>query len=247
VLLGGVHHWSPDGTVEVVVPKRRGIGGLVLHADGGLVVAGRDVSHFGAGEPRRLLELPGVVGFNDMITDARGRVYVGSLRSPALTDQPRVPGELWRIDGPGRATEVYADVPFANGVGFSPDGKTIYQSDYDSRVVLAHDLGGDGRGLNRRILARVPANPDGLCVDSAGTLWVALAGGGGVARLLPSGEPDGILEIPASFVSSVCFGGADGRDLFVTTGDNREHPERQGTIFRTRVDVPGLIAPPARV
>ena len=53
--------------------------------------------------------------------------------------------------------------------------------------------------------------------------------------------------MPASFVTSLCFGGADRRDLYVTTADNAEAPERRGSIFRARADVPGLEVPAARV
>ena len=163
---GGVHRLAPDGSRSTVVPKRRGVGGLVLHADGGVVVSGRDVVHVRDGVSRLLLAVDGVVGFNDLTTDAEGRVYVGSLRTSAFETGPRTPGELWRIDGAGRAAEVYGGIEFANGVGFSPDGRTIYHSSYSEGVVLAHDLGSDGVARNRRIFARVPrGRPDGLAVD----------------------------------------------------------------------------------
>jgi len=245
---GGVYRRAPDGAVSVVVPKRRGVGGLVLNADGGVVVSGRDVSHVREGETRVLLTVEGVLGFNDLTTDAAGRVFVGSLRSPALQNEGRVPGELWRVDGPGRAVEVYRDVAFANGVGFAPDGRTIYHSSYSEGLVLAHDLAEDGRGVNRRVFARVPrGNPDGLAVDEAGGVWVALGSGGAIARFRPDGELERVLAVPAPFVASLCFGGADRRDLYVTTSGNSEHPERRGTVFRTRADVPGLVVPLARV
>src|SRR4029077_10318130 len=115
VLGGGVYRRSPDGTIETIVPKRRGVGGLVLHADGGVVVSGKNVVHVRDGETRVLLEVEGALGFNDLTTDREGRVFVGSLRSSAFEPGPRVPGELWRIDGERRATEVYRGIEFANG------------------------------------------------------------------------------------------------------------------------------------
>jgi sugar lactone lactonase YvrE len=48
-------------------------------------------------------------------------------------------------------------------------------------------------------------------------------------------------------VTSVCFAGDDRRDLIVVTADNRDDPERKGSIFRTRVDVAGAPVPPARI
>ena len=114
--------------------------------------------------------------------------------------------------------------------------------------MLAHDLDADGTGTNRRVFARMPkGNPDGLAVDESGGVWVALGSGGGIARFSARGEVVSILEVPSPFVTSLCFGGADRRDLYVTTMENAEDPQRKGTIFRTRSDVPGLVAPLARV
>src|SRR5688500_5950341 len=79
VLQGGVYRWSPSG-LEEVVPKRRGIGGIVLHEDGGLLVTGRDVTHMRNGDKRVLLDVDGVTGFNDLGTAPDGSIYVGSLR-----------------------------------------------------------------------------------------------------------------------------------------------------------------------
>lgn len=245
---GGVYRRGADGTIATVIPKRRGIGGLVPHADGGLVVSGRDVVHVRNGESRVLLTVPGVLGFNDLTTDAEGRVLVGSLRTSSFEAGPRVPGELWRIGRDGQSEELYRDVAFANGVGLSPDGRVVYQSNYSEGEILAHDLDADGHAGNRRVFARVPrGNPDGLAVDETGGVWVALGSGGGIGRFAPDGALRDVVTIPATFVASLCFGGRDRRDLYVATMDNGEDVARGGTLFRTRVDVPGLIAPLARV
>jgi gluconolactonase len=58
-------------------------------------------------------------------------------------------------------------------------------------------------------------------------------------RFAPDGSTDRTLDVPASFVSSLCFGGEDMRDLFITTGD--------GKLLRSRSDVPGSPLTPARV
>jgi sugar lactone lactonase YvrE len=68
-----------------------------------------------------------------------------------------------------------------------------------------------------------------------------------VGRFSAGGDLEEILDVPASFVSSLCFGGADGRDLFVTTADNTEDASKGGTLFRTRVDRAGLPRPRATV
>ena len=82
---------------------------------------------------------------------------------------------------------------------------------------------------------------------SAAGVWVALGRGGGVARIGPGGTLEQVLDVPAGFVASCSFGGVERRDLYVATQDNTEDPARGGTLFRVRVDVPGLPPPLARV
>jgi sugar lactone lactonase YvrE len=239
VLGGGVHRWSPGGGVETVLPKRRGIGGMCLHADGGLVVSGRDVVHVKDGESRPVFALDGVAGFNDIGTDSDGRVYAGALRFMPFAEEPPVPGEVWRIDGEGVAAELFGGIEWANGIGFSLDYATIYACDYASGEVLAHTLTVSGEATERRVFARSPSGEaDGLAVDAEGAVWVALGQGGSLARFLPDGSLDRELEVPASFVSSACFGGDDRRDLYITT---------VGSVFRARVEVPGSPVPRATV
>jgi sugar lactone lactonase YvrE len=240
VLGGGVFRWSPDGEVTTVVPKRRGVGGLALHAEGGLVVTGRTLEHVRGSERRILLAPEGVTGFNDMTTDGAGGVIAGALRFNPFAGEPAVPGEIWRVEGEGKATELLGDIEWPNGIGLSPDSQTIYVSDYARATVFACDLSSSG-AANRRVFAKSPAGAtDGLAVDEAGDVWVALAQGGGIARFSSDGSLKEILDVPAGFVTSLCFGGTDRRDLFVTTMDNGEDPAHGGAVFRTRVDVAGL-------
>ncbi len=94
---------------------------------------------------------------------------------------------------------------------------------------------------------RVDGVPDGLAVDEAGAIWVAAARGGCAARYHPDGTLERTLPVPALMVTSLCFGGEDRRDLYIVSADNTDDPARKGTIFRTRVDVPGLPVPTARI
>ena len=112
-----------------------------------------------------------------------------------------------------------------------------------------HDVAADGTMQNRRSIAQLSGGtiPDGLCVDEAGCIWVAIYGGRCAARYTPEGKLDQKVDVPAKAVTSVCFGGKDRRDLYIVTADNTEDPTRKGTIFRTRIDVAGLPAPLARI
>ena len=106
VIFGGVFCLDTAGQhVSTIFEHRRGIGGMSLHADGGLVVSGRNLAYkaFAGGDTVTLIEQDegaGIVGFNDITTDAAGRVYAGSLgASPVFDDgrEPRV-GNLYLVD-----------------------------------------------------------------------------------------------------------------------------------------------------
>jgi gluconolactonase len=244
---GGVYRRSPDGGITTVVPKRRGVGGIALHADGGLVISGRNVCHVKGGVTRVLFARDGVPGFNDLFTDALGRVYTGSMRTdPFRVEGERTAGECYRIDAEGHATELYGGVSLSNGIGFSPRGDRIYHCDTARGLVLVHALDPSGH-TEARSPIRVEGGPDGLAVDAEGCIWVALFRGGALQRFTPEGEADRRIAVPARAVTSLCFGGDDLRDLYVVSGDNSEDPGRRGSVFRTRSDVAGLPAPVARI
>ncbi|MBL6650745.1 MAG: SMP-30/gluconolactonase/LRE family protein, partial [Reyranella sp.] len=134
VINGGVHLLDRAGEVSLAVPKRRGIGGMALHAAGGLVVGGRDIARVsltdGAIQPLLSLDaIPGATGFNDLTTDAAGRVYVGSLAFRVFGGETPKPGHLHVIDLDGTMRTLSDGVMLTNGLGFSPDGALLYHSD----------------------------------------------------------------------------------------------------------------------
>jgi gluconolactonase len=251
VTRGGVYRLAPDGTVDVVVPKRKGVGGIALHADGGIVISGRNICHVRDGETRVLFEQEDVAGYNDLFTDEEGCVYTGSLReSPFRLEGERAKGEAYRIEGEGQARELYGEVGLSNGLGFSPDGRFLYHSDSTAEALIVHELDGGRVVPGSRTAIEVTGTPDGLVVDENGGIWVAVVGPGVVRRYTPDGRLDREIDMPAGMVTSLCFAGPDRRDLIVVTADNTEDPERKGTIFRlpaADVGAVGVPAPAARV
>jgi gluconolactonase len=245
---GGIRRWNPDGTVDLIVPKRRGVGGIALHADGGLVLSGRNVCHVRNGETRIVYERADVGGFNDLFTDSQGRVYVGSLRDDPFTVQAnRRSGDCYRIDTTGEVETLYTDVGLSNGIGFSPDGRILYHSDSAIRSVVAHDVDENGDLVtgSRRIFTKLRATPDGLAVDTDGGVWVAAYGEGAAIRFNPDGTEDRRVEVPATAVTSLCFYGDDLDELIVVTADNTEDESKGGTMFRVTADVVGATGVPA--
>jgi gluconolactonase len=247
VLGGGVFHLAPSGAIATIVPKRRGVGGIAAHADGGVVCSGRDLVHVKDGVTRTLFRIDGLPGWNDLCTDARGRVYAGAVRFRVFDPGAQVvPGECWRVDAAGQATELYADVRHANGIAVSPDGRWLAHSDTRGERVIVHALREDG-ALGERRHVPVSGHADGLAFDESGAFWVALAGAGRIDRFAVDGTRLGSLLVPARMVTSLCFAGAELRDLIVVTADNTLEPTGKGAVLRTRAPVPGAEVHPARV
>jgi xylono-1,5-lactonase len=254
VINGGVFLLDPAGKVSPVIPKRRGVGGMALHAAGGLIVGGRDIAfvRLADGETRSLLSLsaiPGATGFNDLTTDKAGRIYVGSLAFVVFGGDPPKPGHLHVIDLDGRMRTLSDGVMLTNGLGFSPDGKRLYHGDSRAPLIRAYEVKDDGSVGAWRKFADLGATgvPDGLKVASDGSVWVADAHGGRVVVFNSDGTHRQDIGVPLPMVTSVCFGGEGLGDLYIVTGSRGGRHENCGGIFRIKADVAGLALPQARV
>ena len=159
-------------------------------------------------------------------------------------------GSLYRYDLDGTCSQVLRDVTISNGLGWSGDGRRMYHVDSGAGTVTAYDYD-VSRGLLSGgtpfvVLEDEPGVPDGLCMDSEDHLWVAIWGAGEVRRYSPDGRLVCVVEVAASQPSSCALGGADGRQLFITTARNGVDAEvlaRQpdaGRLFCVEVDVPGV-------
>jgi L-arabinonolactonase len=217
----------------------------VAHADGGWVLSGRSVIHLmPSGERREILPTEGVCGYNDLGVTPGGDLLVGALHYRPLDGKEPRSGRLLAVGGDGEVRVLSEGVLWPNGIGVSPDGKVIYLSDYARGVVLAVDESG---ARTDDFCASPRGSVDGLAVDGEGGVWVALGEGGGLARFLPDGRLQEVIELPASFVSSLSFGGPDMRDVLITTADNHLRPELGGTLLRARSDVHGLPLAPVAI
>lgn len=169
---------------------------------------------------------------------------MGEARATALA----LPASATASTSTVRCTNSTGGVELCNGIGLSPDEDRLYHSDSTARCIWLHDLDPSGELHDRRVFATLDSGaPDGLAVDCEGGVWVADVSGGCVQRFTPDGRFERKLEFPSDFVTSLCFGGEDGRDLYVVTASNLERPDHGGTIFRARSEFAGLPAPLARV
>ena len=254
VINGGVFLLDPAGKVSPAIAKRRGVGGMALHAAGGLIVGGRDIACVSLtdGTTKSLLALDaitGATGFNDLTTDAAGRIYVGSLAFRVFSGEAIKPGHLHVIDLDGRRRTLSDGVLLTNGMGFSPDGRLLYHCDSRGPHVRVYDARPDGSvGPWRKFASLGEAGvPDGMKVAVDGSVWVADAQGGRVAVFEPDGRHRRDIAVPLPMVTSLCFGGADLHDLYIVTGSRGGPDENCGSVFRVRAEVAGLPLPQARV
>lgn len=222
ILEGTLSSVRPDGsertsrvfphTVSAVVPRTNG--GLAVAGDAGVLLLDVD----GRVEGVHPVE-PDVVSnrLGDVGVDPAGRLWLGTLDREMLLGR----GSLYRLDPDGTLTRVLSETGVANGLGWSPDGAHMYFIDSATFRVDVFDYDPvDGSADHRRPWVRIDyadGSPDGLAVDDAGGVWVALFGGGQVRRYAPDGTLDTVLSVPARQVTSCCFGGERLDQLFVTT------------------------------
>ena len=249
-----LHSFDPARDHDRAIPLGNRVGAAAPMESGGVLVALAD--RLAAIDPddesvRTLVEIPHgpELRLNDGACDPAGRFWVGSL---ALDYSPGR-GALYRYSRESGLDRVLEDVTISNGLGWSPDGATMYYIDSMAYRVDRFDFDtATGAISDRRpfvVIERGAGVPDGLAVDDDGGIWVALWGRGSIRRYSADGELERVLDVPADNVTACCFGGGHGRSLYVTTAavelpaDRRSLQPLAGSVFVTEVDVSG---PPAQ-
>jgi gluconolactonase len=162
-------------------------------------------------------------------------------------------GTVHYVNREGQAHTVDVGLAFPNGIVLAPDGKTLYLAESKMNRVLVYDVFLPGELTRRRVFAELPTKdtstgqidnqPDGMCLDAAGNLYVAHYGMRQVQVLSPEGKL--IRRYPGGNVttSNVAFGGPKLDQLFVTGGLGPE--AGPGGLFRLDMGVKGLKILPA--
>jgi sugar lactone lactonase YvrE len=187
----------------------------------------------------------GATRFNDGKVDPMGRLWVGSL------DDKTYPatGALYSIEASGLHQRRLNGISCSNGIGWAPDGGTMYFTDSMRRVIWAFDFNRETGAITRqRDFAHIPAPavPDGLAVDAEGNVWSALWDGSAIARFAPDGRQIERIAMPVPRPTSCAFGGADMRTLFITSASIDLTPAQLGEspaaggLFALRTDTPGV-------
>lgn len=249
-----VHVFDPPAGDDRSIPLGNRVGAVAPMRTGGVLVALADrlaVLDLEDESVRTLVEIPHGPGvrLNDGVCDPAGRLWVGST---ALDFAPGA-GALYRYSSDGGLDRMLDEVTISNGLGWSTDGGTMYYIDSMAYRVDAFDYDLATGAISERrpfaVIERGAGIPDGLAVDDEGGVWVALWGRAAIRRYSPEGELERVLAVPAHNVTACCFGGGDGRSLYVTSAsvDLSEEKRRElplaGSVFVAEAGVSG---PPAQ-
>lgn len=178
---------------------------------------------------------------NDAKIDDSGRIVIGAMVYPWKQGGPC---NVYRVDLTAGTSEVLAGgMALSNGLDWNASRTLAYFVDTPTRRIDVFDVAADGRWSGRRTFASIEegaGNPDGLTLDGQGNIWVALFDGGAVRQYSPAGEILAHIDIPVPHITSLCFGGPDLTDIFVTTASNRLTDDNRhlypdaGKVFRIR-------------
>lgn len=221
------------GKVSVWLDNTEGVNGTYLARNGRLLAAqafGHRVMSYttGTNNPAQevLLHDPALNQPNDLCEAPNGDLY---FSDPDFGHRTNSAIFLLRPGQPAR--KVVTDMPLPNGVEVSLDGHFLVVGDSFQKLWRSYPIQADGSvGVGREFFNPQVENrsdPDGLCVDERGNFY--LAGRGGVWVVSPAGTELGFVPV-AEFVSNVCFGGRDGRTLFLTC---------KGKLYRLATTVRG--------
>jgi sugar lactone lactonase YvrE/CheY-like chemotaxis protein len=251
----GVKTVDADGAVRRVVDVPGRPAGLGFLPDGTLLVASavdRRLSIWNGSRLRTVVQLdPATFGpLNDMVVDQDGRAYVGAVGFNLMAGQPPAPGHVVLVDlhdAAPRPRIVADDVMFPNGAAISADGRSYWVADSGAHSVDRFTIGDDGsltRGISRIAL---PDLPDGICLDAAGGLWVALLRLGEFWHVDADGHHDEIIRTEGRLAVACHLGGPDRDQLFLcsaaTTMTALARGESRGLVHQRPVATPGTGRP----
>lgn len=223
-----------DGKSEVVCRGRPGLGWSIdWLPDGRLLVTGEDLLRREPdGTMVRHADLSGVAdhGWNEIVVDGRGNIYLNGFGFDFLGGEAPTPGIIALVTPDGTARKVADGIDFPNGMVVTPDNSTLVISESFAGRLTAFDIATDGGLSNRRSWAE-GVGPDGICVDAEGAIWTQTADtrthtgrddspAGACVRVREGGEILQRLEHDRAIFACM-LGGPDRRTLFMLAADWR--------------------------
>lgn len=182
-------------------------------------------------------------GINDVVVAANGGAYA-TVFGPYESVPTAVAGKvLYRAPGSPKWVEVANDLNYANGIGISPDQKTLYVSETVGNCILKFTVNDDGslsHRANFALLNLLTPNkndswwlgPDSMKIDGEGNLYVAQWFGGKILKISPDGKLRHVFPITAGDGTTNVAFGPGGKELYVTVVKDPNDPQARGSIVR---------------
>jgi sugar lactone lactonase YvrE len=219
--------WDPDGRL-IIVSSTEGLL-LRMEPDGSLV------THADLGRP----------GWNDIVADGRGNIYVNGAGFNPTAGEAFRPGGVSHVALDGSVRQVADDIAFPNGMAVTADNSTLIVADSYRHQLVGFDIEKDGSLAGRRTWADLgDAAPDGICVDAENAVWYAEVPGKRCVRVAEGGAE--LQTVPLDRGGFACvLGGPDRATLLITAAVWRGMTDAQmvtpgsGQVLAIDVDVPG--------
>jgi sugar lactone lactonase YvrE len=221
---GCIYRWNPATGEQRTWRVPAAVGSIGLRERGGMVLAMKTGFHLFDLDSGELTFVchpePGIPTnrLNDGKVSPEGRFWAGTM-----DDRPEKEpvGSLYRLDVDGRCTRMAGDVKVSNGLAWSPDGRTMYHSDSRGNAIFRYDYDPHTGAIGEReVFVRLQpewGRPDGGATDEEGCYWSCGVSGGRLNRFSPAGALIAYVEMPVTHPTMPCFGGPDGRTLYVTS------------------------------
>jgi sugar lactone lactonase YvrE/DNA-binding IclR family transcriptional regulator len=256
ILAPALHVSDPAALVDTVVPLSQIIGAIAPSEGKELIAAAQE--GFGWLDPETgafqaiaspEADKPGN-RFNNGKCDPQGRFWAGTMEMGAAPGE----GSLYCLDGTGSVNRMEVGIGVSNGLGWSPDGRTMYFTDSIARTIFAYKFDVEiGRISNRRVFAHAADNmgaPVGLTVDQEGYVWSAYWNGWQIVRYAPDGRLAQTIPLPVPRPTNCAFGGPNGSTLYITTARIRLSPDilaeapLSGSVLAVETDTRGVSQSP---
>jgi len=223
-----------DGNAEVVGAGPQGLGWSIgWLPDGRLLVTGPELMRREPdGSMVRHADLSGVAdhGWNEIVVDGRGNIYLNGADFDFLAGEAPKPGIIALVTPDGSARKVADGIEFPNGMLVTPDNSTLVVAESFGRRLTAFDIAADGSLANRRVWAE-GIGPDGICLDAEGAIWTHSADtrmhtgradrpAGECIRVREGGEILERIELDRDGFACM-LGGPDRRTLFLLAAEWR--------------------------
>jgi len=221
-----LQRWDPATGEVAQWPMPERIGGFALKDGGGMLVVlagGLYDFDLASGELKLRVKSPlkPPVALHECACDPTGRFWVGSMNQTVGAGNAHPGGAaLFRLDG-DELVKVVDGFSCANGLAFSPDGRTLYISDSTTQRCDKYPLDPETGELGERetFFALQPDQGfvDGAGIDTEGAYWCPLVYTARLRRTLPDGTADLEVMLPFNNPTMVAFGGKDMKTVFVTS------------------------------